>query len=77
LLSAALTGAYPLPFGLVGALRTTKNSGLQPALDHIVGHMDDDVPEPDEDGDEEMSVIRSGKVASLFLSAKVAPFLER
>lgn len=46
---------------LIGALKVTRNSsGLQPALDHIIAHMDDAVPEPGEadgEGDDEMEGI--------------------
>ncbi len=31
---------------LAGALRDTKNSGLQSAMDHLLAHGDDPVPDP-------------------------------
>lgn len=35
-----------LTFTFIGALRATKNAGLQPAMDFLLEHADDPIPDP-------------------------------
>ncbi|KAL7425147.1 hypothetical protein Q5752_000835 [Cryptotrichosporon argae] len=63
------------------ALRATKRSGLQPAMDHLLEHADEPVPEATDEGpedglapDEEAKSIKCSECGKVFRSSATASF---
>lgn len=70
--SQLLDMGFSLP-KVTQALKSSKNSGLQPALEWLIAHVDDPDPTPDDDEIEDAEIVDVPSASASGAEAKVSP----